>query len=481
MTWFIHSVLRFFLVGALIANGSELTRDNMNPLAPDSPSFPILAASRVTADSCVRKIAFTSFRDPQGNGEIFMMNDDGSNQTRLTVHSAVDLSPSWSPDGSMMAFQSDRDNLEDGRSDIYLMNEDGSNIRRLTTNPAFDEGPAWSPDGTRIAFVSTRDDPDNNRRQLYVMNADGSGQTRLTFGSTVDGLSWSPDSSQIAFTSYTGTDTGSDIFVISAGGGLVRRLTTDPNYEGSPAWSPDGGQIAFMFYRAGPGQHSDLYVMNADGSDRRNLTDTPNISETGPAWSPDGSAIAFVITPDFGSSDIYVMYPDGSGQTRLTSSPELDAGSAWQPNPSAPPCLLTEPGTERAIALDSVTLTPEPFSLITDRNFSADHRTRIMLFARDLRFLPESNPPAVTAEAHDAQQRIIPLEVEFVGKVPNHQWLTQINIKLAEDLSGAGDVRISIRFDGMDSNKPFIKVASESTPPSVSGLTTAKADRAILR
>ena len=461
MNWFIHSVQRFFLVGALIATGSALTPGNITSLIRVSSSSRIPAASQITADPCARKIAFTSFRDPDGNGEIFIMNDDGSHQTRLTAHSAVDLSPSWSPNGSVMAFQSDRDNLEDGRSDIYLMNEDGSNIRRLTTNPAFDEASAWSPDGTRIAFVSTRDDPNNNKRQLYVMDADGSRQTRLTFGSTVDGLSWSPDSSQIAFTSYTGSDTGSDIFTINARGGSVSRLTNDPSYDGSPAWSPDGGQIAFTFSLAGPGKHSDVYIMNADGSDRRNLTDTPNISEGGPGWAPDGSAIAFIITPDFGSSDIYVMYPDGSGQTRLTTSPGLDAGSVWQPNPSAAPCLLTKPGTERAVALNSVTLTGEPFSVTTERNFSADHGTRIMLFARDLKFLPGSDPAAATARAQDAQQRVIPLMVEFAGTVPNYPWLTQVNIKLSEDLRGAGDVRISISFNGVDSNKPFINVASD--------------------
>jgi hypothetical protein len=133
--------------------------------------------------------------------EIYVMNaDDGSGQTRLTDNSASDGDPSWSPDGTKIAFDSDRD--ENGNRDIYVMNaDDGSGQTRLTNNPDFDEFPSWSPDGTKIAFASDRDSTNNGENDaIYVMNADdGSGQTRLTntdtFYSAPDwGINTSPSS-----------------------------------------------------------------------------------------------------------------------------------------------------------------------------------------------------------------------------------------------------------------------------------------------
>src|SRR5919108_1384799 len=121
--------------------------------------------------------------------EIYIMNSDGNDQTRLTDNSASDGDPSWSPDGEKIAFDSTID--EDGNRDIYIMNaDDGSGQTRLTDDPAFDTDPSWSPDGTKIAFSSNRED-DNS--EIYIMNSDGSGQTRLTDNSADDfSPSWSP-------------------------------------------------------------------------------------------------------------------------------------------------------------------------------------------------------------------------------------------------------------------------------------------------
>ncbi|MBU1880131.1 MAG: SUMF1/EgtB/PvdO family nonheme iron enzyme, partial [Chloroflexi bacterium] len=170
---------------------------------------------------------------------------DGSDQRRLTNHAAEDHDPAWSPDGTQIAFASDRD----GNSEIYVMDVDGAepgsaNVRRLTNNPAVDTDPAWSPDGTRIAFMSG---PMGDFR-IYIMDIDGSDVTQLPIG---DGDGW------------------------------------------SPAWSPDGTQIAFYSYRPGPYRDNKpvaIYVVSVDGAepgsgDLRQLTD-PATRSFHPIWRP---------------------------------------------------------------------------------------------------------------------------------------------------------------------------------------------------
>jgi len=115
-------------------------------------------------------IAFYSYRDR--NYEIYVMNEDGSNQRNLTNNLGSDRNPSWSPDGKKIAFDSNRD----GDVEVYVVNADGSNQKRLTNNPGYDFVSSWSPDGKKIVFDSYRD----GNREVYVMNADGSNQKRLT-------------------------------------------------------------------------------------------------------------------------------------------------------------------------------------------------------------------------------------------------------------------------------------------------------------
>jgi Tol biopolymer transport system component len=279
------------------------------------------------------QIAFDSDRDNVGGEdallfEIYVMNADGSGQTRLTNNAARDTDPSWSPDGEKIAFGSDRDNVIGGGSpeplpEIYVMNADGSGQTRLTNNAASDTQPSWSPDGKKIAFS-------HDSYRIYVMNADGSGQTRLTNGPFDTQPSWSPDGTKIAFSRGFPLD----IYVMNADGSGVTRLTENDRDDEFPSWSPDGKKIAFASNRDA---FREIYVMNADGSGVTRLTENSknHLDNRAPSWSPDGKKIAFgsdLRDPISNRirTEIYVMNADGSGQTNLSNNPSsIDTNPDW--------------------------------------------------------------------------------------------------------------------------------------------------------
>ena len=134
--------------------------------------------------------------------------------------------------------------------EVYLMDTDGSNAVRLTTNSAYEQSPYWSPDGTKLAFVSER----NGDREVYVMNADGTGQTNLTNATSSwdSDPAWSPDGTKIAFASDRGGNF--DIYVMNSDGSGQVLLASDPGFDRGPHWSPDGTKIAFVTYRDGNGE-----------------------------------------------------------------------------------------------------------------------------------------------------------------------------------------------------------------------------------
>jgi hypothetical protein len=264
------------------------------------------------------RLAFASSRDSSGgNLDIYVMNADGSGLGRLTNNAADDNCPAWSPDGSKIAFDSDRD----GDFEIYVMNADGSSPTRLTHSPGVDYDPAWSPDGSKIVFYSSRDGND----EIYVMNADGSSPTRLTHSPGLDWKpAWSPDGSKIAFDSDRDGDF--EVYVMSGDGSDLTKLTDNSAVDAAPSWSPDGSWIAFHSDRDG---NLEVYVMKANGSGQTNLTGN-SASDYGPVWSPQGTWIAFTSERD-GNREVYVMDADGSGQTRLTTNEADDYRPAWSP------------------------------------------------------------------------------------------------------------------------------------------------------
>jgi dipeptidyl aminopeptidase/acylaminoacyl peptidase len=252
--------------------------------------------------------------------QIFFMNNDGSSKTNVSNNTNNNEdNPAWSPDGTKVAFVTDRD----ANSEIYLLNADGSNPQRLTTNVGDDLNPAWSPDGTKIAFTSDRD----GNNEIYTMNADGSSPQRRTSNSfNDDHAAWSPDGTKIAFDSNRGGN--NDAYTMNADGSSVTNLTSNAANDREPAWSPDGTKIAFETSRDG---NNEIYTMNANGSSPQRLTNDGG-NDFNPAWSPDGTKIAFTSDRDT-NDEIYLMATDGTNLQRLTNNAFNDLEPAWQPIP----------------------------------------------------------------------------------------------------------------------------------------------------
>jgi RHS repeat-associated protein len=202
------------------------------------------------------KIAFQSARNGVSY-QVYVMNADGSGQINISNSTANDTQPSWSPDGSKIAFASDRDQA--GFSSVYVMNANGTNQTRLTTSSVgvLDQQPAWSPDGMKLAFISTRDSTVVTwdewylgelvvktklliNKEVYVMNADGNAQVRLTnTQGNDDSPVWSGDGTKIAFRSDRDRnccDPTQQVWVMNADGSSQANLSNNGYGDHCPSW-----------------------------------------------------------------------------------------------------------------------------------------------------------------------------------------------------------------------------------------------------
>ncbi len=224
-----------------------------------------------------RQIAFSLAQPASGDDwDIYLINVDGTGLTNLTDHPEFDgWRPAWSPDGSQIVFFSTRD--DPINDEVYAINVDGTNVRRLTNNPADDAIATWSPDGTRIAWETNRE----GDFDIWIMDADGTNPTALTVDPADDEWpAWSPDGTKIAFDTWR--DGNREIYVINIDGSGLANLTVDPGWDSAPAWSRDGSKIAFSSDRGGG---IDIWVMDADGSNPVNLTND-GWGDFFPSWSP---------------------------------------------------------------------------------------------------------------------------------------------------------------------------------------------------
>jgi WD40 repeat protein len=222
------------------------------------------------------RLAFLSNR--AGNWEVFVMNADGSGVTQLTDTQRHEDAPAWSPDGRFIVFSSERD----GNAEIYRMAVDGTDVARLTNAPlTLDIQPVYSPDGARLAYVAIQ----NGAGRLFVMNGDGSNPQPLSEGEGESrSPAWSPDGQRLVFASDRANAGVFELYELTLATGAVRALTNSGTQNGSPHYSPDGRHILFDSNRDG---NCDVYRLNLETLGVTALTRSERPLFNGdPSWRP---------------------------------------------------------------------------------------------------------------------------------------------------------------------------------------------------
>jgi len=261
------------------------------------------------------QIAFLSHRE--GNKEIFICDYDGSRPTRFTRHNSITLFPSWSSDGSWLAYTS----YAKGKPNLYIRNIKENDVTTLSRK-GIQITPSWFPGKFELAATLSF----SGDQEIYLLTGGGKIIKRLTTSRGIDvEPTWSPDGKQMAFVSKrSGTP---QIYIQNIASGRVRRLTFEGRYNTQPDWSPKGDKIA---YSAMAGGNINIYTIDVDEGQFSQLTENQGDNEA-PSWSPDGSLIAFTSNRE-GRSRIYVMTAFGTDQRRLIFLPGEQTNPKWSPN-----------------------------------------------------------------------------------------------------------------------------------------------------
>jgi TolB protein len=259
------------------------------------------------------KIVFVS--DRSGTRELYQIDFNGTNLTRLTHDNSLVMSPSVSPDGKKICYTSYKGN----NPDLYILSLDNQQVEDIAMYPGLNFSADWSPDGRTLALTLSKD----GNPELYLLDSISRKEIRLTKNRWNDvSPSWSPNGMELV---YTADRIGApQLYIIKRGDNNVRRLTFRGSYNVSPAWSPTGDLIAFSSSMDG---NFNIYTVQTNGDNLRQLTQNAGNNED-PAWSPDGRYIAFHSTRG-GTSSIYIMNADGTNQRKLTDNQGTDLSPDW--------------------------------------------------------------------------------------------------------------------------------------------------------
>jgi Tol biopolymer transport system component len=259
------------------------------------------------------RIVFDDFED------VYAMDIDGTNAVEVANDpEGPEFDGAWSPDGKWIVYRDSTRGINQD-DEIYIASADGTERRNLTNAPSQDWGPDWSPDGSTIAFNSDRETIAGLTG--WLVEPDGANLRRIEIDEWFEYPSFSPDGSEIAFMGGGGGDY--DIHIVDLTTKAVTRLTTSPGSDGWPAWSPDGRTIAFTSIRDDCGRapwpaecwstgdigpHHDIWLIDVDGTNLRRVT--PEFGQF-VAWSPDGQ---YLLISGYA---LYVVRPDGTGRVEI--------------------------------------------------------------------------------------------------------------------------------------------------------------------
>ncbi len=304
-------------------------------------------AQEQEAPSLSDEIAFVSIRN--GNAHIFTNHGPGSDKP-LTSGNSVNTQPAWSHDGTQIAFTSNREGL----TKIFVMARDGGNVRRLTRDDRIEVAPSWSPDNKYLAFYSS--DKAQSGAELRIVDVE-SGDVVSVIGNGLDKGPeipvWSGDSERLAFIGLSENHTN-EVWVVNRDGSDARAISTQASSRNKahPAFSPTSNKVAYIADMKGP---MAIIVTDLDNGLTTNLTEGVMAAHEHPRWSRDGKQLLFASSRDDEMrtrSDIFVMDADGGNLRNLSKHPQEDFDPQWTADDRQVVFTSLRSGTAQIFAVD---------------------------------------------------------------------------------------------------------------------------------